>query len=257
MRFVKWACLLIVVPVFLLGVPLAVLAQQPPPVPPPAPTAPVPAQQAPAPASSLSIVPGSSMAGVSVGDSVRRILTRFGGASETRTTRIDLVHIFGRFGLAVYSRNEAVTAVSTTNSLLKVNDVLGVGYRVESAIAAFGRAFRQTPVEGYPGIVYEDRGIAFGLDGNAIALILVFRPGTSASVSGLQPDRLFVVAPPIAPPLLPAGFPDVSTLKPFTPQTNYMSLPGYLRYAVFQTTGIWITYGEAARVLAEQRSALP
>lgn len=255
MRCVKWACLLIVVPVFLLGVPLAVLAQQPPPAPPPpAAPAPVPAT---APAVSLAIVPGTGMAGITVGASVRQIVARFGTPSETRTTRIDLVHIFGRFGLAVYSQNEAVTAVSTTNSLLKVNDVLGVGFRVESAIAAFGRAFRQTPVEGYPGIVYEDRGIAFGLDGNAIALVMVFRPGTSASVSGLQPDRLFVVAPPIAPPLLPAGFPDVSTLKPFTPQTNYMSLPGYLRWAVYQTTGIWITYAEAARVLAEQRSALP
>src|SRR5574341_1766948 len=140
MRVVKWSSVLAVL--VLLGTPLAVSAQQPPP----APAAPAPAQ-APAPAGPTTIVPGQSIAGITVGDSVRRIVARFGNPSETRTSRIDLVYFFGRFGLAVYSQNEAVTAVSTTNSLMKIDGVLGVGFRVESAIAMFGRAFRQTPVE--------------------------------------------------------------------------------------------------------------
>jgi hypothetical protein len=32
-----------------------------------------------------------------------------------------------------------------------------------------------------------------------------------------------------------------------------MSLPGYLRYVTFQQTNQWLTYQEAARVVAQQR----
>jgi hypothetical protein len=34
-----------------------------------------------------------------------------------------------------------------------------------------------------------------------------------------------------------------------------MSLPGYLRWLVFQQNGQWITYAEAARVVTEQLRA--
>jgi hypothetical protein len=44
----------------------------------------------------------------------------------------------------------------------------------------------------------------------------------------------------------------VSTLKPFTPEANFMSLPGYLRYLVHQQTGRWVTYAEAARAVGQQ-----
>jgi hypothetical protein len=42
---------------------------------------------------------------------------------------------------------------------------------------------------------------------------------------------------------------NVSTLTPFSAQTNYMSLPGYLRYTSFQQTGQWLTYTEATRIV--------
>jgi hypothetical protein len=47
-------------------------------------------------------------------------------------------------------------------------------------------------------------------------------------------------------------YPNVSTLTPFTAQTNYMSLPGYLRYVSHQQTGQWLTYTEAGRIVHQQ-----
>jgi hypothetical protein len=53
---------------------------------------------------------------------------------------------------------------------------------------------------------------------------------------------------------LPSGqYPNVSNLKAFSPEANFMSLPGYLRYLVYQKTGQWITYAEAGRVVTQQR----
>jgi hypothetical protein len=45
----------------------------------------------------------------------------------------------------------------------------------------------------------------------------------------------------------------VANLKPFTAQADYMSLPGYLRYLVFQQTGQWLTRAEAVRIVNQQR----
>jgi hypothetical protein len=47
-------------------------------------------------------------------------------------------------------------------------------------------------------------------------------------------------------------YPNVSTLAPFTAQTNYMSLPGYLRFVIHQQTGQWLTYSEAGRIVHQQ-----
>lgn len=67
---------------------------------------------------------------------------------------------------------------------------------------------------------------------------------------------LFVVATIIMAtlvvPALAQQFPNVANLKPFSAEAGFMSLPGYLRWLVFQQTGQWITYAEAARVVAEQ-----
>jgi hypothetical protein len=56
-------------------------------------------------------------------------------------------------------------------------------------------------------------------------------------------------------PALAQQYPDVSSLKPFSPEANFMSLPGYLRWLIFQQTGQWITYAEASRIVQEQLSA--
>ena len=43
----------------------------------------------------------------------------------------------------------------------------------------------------------------------------------------------------------------VSGLTPFSPEANYMSLPGYLRWVTLRDTGRWISREEAeARVRA-------
>ncbi|HLW48414.1 MAG TPA: hypothetical protein VKW09_11675 [bacterium] len=47
-------------------------------------------------------------------------------------------------------------------------------------------------------------------------------------------------------------YPNVSTLTPFTAHTNYMSLPGYLRYVSHQQTGQWLTFAEAGRIVHQQ-----
>ncbi len=49
-------------------------------------------------------------------------------------------------------------------------------------------------------------------------------------------------------------FPWVANLKPYTPDTNNMSLEGYLRQLVFWQTGKWITHADAARVVQQQRA---
>lgn len=37
----------------------------------------------------------------------------------------------------------------------------------------------------------------------------------------------------------------VSGLRPFSPEANYMSLPGYLRWVTLRDTGRWISREEA------------
>jgi hypothetical protein len=48
-------------------------------------------------------------------------------------------------------------------------------------------------------------------------------------------------------------YPSVANLQAFSAQTNYMSLPGYLRYLVNQQSGQWLTYQEASRVVQQQK----
>jgi hypothetical protein len=47
-------------------------------------------------------------------------------------------------------------------------------------------------------------------------------------------------------------YPTVSNLTPFTAETNFMSLAGYLRYLNHQTTGQWLTFAEATRIVGQQ-----
>ncbi len=54
-------------------------------------------------------------------------------------------------------------------------------------------------------------------------------------------------------PAFAQQYPDVSALKPFSAEANFMSLPGYLRWLIFQQTSNWITYEEAARIVAQQK----
>jgi hypothetical protein len=226
-------------------------AQPAPPVQPiPQPVQPFPQPGQPptlVPPSSRRIIPGDSLAGIRIGSGINLLLTRFGRPSDVRETALDTVYTFSKWGIIVYITSRLVTGASTSNSLLKISNELGVGYRVEDVLKAFGRGFREGTVEGFPGMIYDDRGIAFGLDRQGVAVVIVFKPKTASQVSGLNPSGAAV--PPVA------GFPNVAGLKPYSAETNFFSLPGYLRWIVFQVSEIWITYAEATRVVQEQQAA--
>jgi len=49
--------------------------------------------------------------------------------------------------------------------------------------------------------------------------------------------------------------PNVASLEPFSPEAKFMSLPGYLRWLMFQQSGNWITRQEAVRLVNEQLAA--
>ena len=249
-RFAAIACILLCIaaPAFAQYQPAPQPAQQP--APPPGPPQPAPPGPSPGPAlppSSRRIVPGESLAGIKMGSGVNLILMRFGRPSDLRETTLDTVYTFSRWGIVVYIQSGRVSAASTSNSLLKISDEIGVGYRVDDVLNTFGRGFRQGTVEGYPGMIYDDAGIAFGLDRQGVAVIIVFRSKTASQVSGLFPGGQ-------APQAI-SGFPNVAGLRPYSAETNYFSLPGYLRWIVFHASGIWITYAEASRVVQEQQAA--
>ena len=44
---------------------------------------------------------------------------------------------------------------------------------------------------------------------------------------------------------------DVRNLKPFSAETDHMSLAGYLRYLTHQRTSQWLTYPEATRIVRQ------
>ncbi len=58
-------------------------------------------------------------------------------------------------------------------------------------------------------------------------------------------------------PALAQQTPNVSNLKAFSAEANFMSLPGYLRWLLFQQNGNWITYSEAARMVQQQTGQAP
>jgi hypothetical protein len=58
--------------------------------------------------------------------------------------------------------------------------------------------------------------------------------------------------------LAPVGaqdYPNVANLRPFSPEANYMSLPGYLRYLVYERDGIWLSRAEVVAIVDAQIAA--
>ena len=47
-------------------------------------------------------------------------------------------------------------------------------------------------------------------------------------------------------------FPNVANLTAFTPEANYMSLPGYLRWQYYLASGRWISRDEAVNQVKQQ-----
>ncbi|MBI3998774.1 MAG: hypothetical protein HY355_07040 [Armatimonadetes bacterium] len=236
----------------ILGLALPVVAQQP---------------QAPPP---ILIVPGQSIAGVTLGRSAPATLARLGQPMETRTLRDGMLYTYPRYGLNVYVTDGVVRAVSTTNSLLRTAEGIALGSTVADVRRVFGSQFSDAVVEGLMGIAYDQHGIAFGLDGVVVSVIIVYPPRTQAAPPSAAPAQAPATqtAPVQAAPVQPAApantvvtqvdlglvvMPRVENLKPFSPETQYMSVVGFLRYVVYQQTGHWLTHTEATRMLQEQQ----
>ena len=96
-----------------------------------------------------------------------------------------------------------------------------------------------------------------------VLAVTAFAGAASAQTSQLPVTPQPLPAPSHAPVIYigpevqhPTGgqFPWVVNLKPYSPDTNNMSLEGYLRQLVFWQTGKWIAVTDAARVVQQQRA---
>lgn len=59
----------------------------------------------------------------------------------------------------------------------------------------------------------------------------------------------------LAMPSNAAEYAQVASLEPFSPEANYMSLPGYLRYVTYEQTGVWLSREEAVAIVNQQIEA--
>lgn len=220
-----------IVTAVILGLALPVIAQQPAAAPP------------------VLIVPGQSIAGVALGRTVSATLGRLGQPADMRTLRDGALYTFPRYGLNMYAADGAVRAVSTTNSLLRTTEGIALGSNVAEVRRVFGQQFTDAVVEGLMGIAYDQHGIAFGLDGVVVSVIIVYPPRTAAAPPAAAPA---LASPPAQIDLALTSLPRVENLKPFSPETQYMSVAGFLRFVVYHQTGLWLTQNEASRMLQEQ-----
>jgi len=91
----------------------------------------------------------------------------------------------------------------------------------------------------------------------AIATLCIFSVlsvgSASAQIYRMAPQqqlKLQQLAVP-APPGTPGPYANVTNLKPFSAETDHMSLAGYLRYLTHQRTSQWLTYPEATRIVRQ------
>jgi hypothetical protein len=210
---------------------------------------PVVAQQVPAPPPVL-IVPGQSIAGVSLGRTASATAARLGQPSEARTLRDGTMYTYPRYGLNVYATDGTVRAISTTNSLLRTAEGIALGSTVADVRRVYGGQFADAVVEGLLGIAYDQHGIAFGLDGVIVSVIIVYPSRAQAASPTAAPA---IAAQPTYVDVGLVALPRVENLKPYSAETQYMSVTGFLRYVVYQQTGTWLTQTEATRMLQEQQ----
>ncbi len=240
------------------------------------------------------VIPGVSLADIPLGTRIAELVQRLGAPSELRLVSADgtLAYVFSQYGITAYTRANVIAALTTTNSLLGTIRGIGLGTPQEAVLAAFGVPHGTSLVESLPGLTYEDQGIAFGFDRQAVAVVMVFPRIPSAAPSTVPPAPSSPVSPPVtsqvvsggagafsitspststearavaAGPATPEGavpsnpsgatiagstsLPDVSQLHPFSAETLFLSLAGYLRYLVHAMTGLWVAAGNIEQVI--------
>lgn len=204
-----------------------------------------------------SVVPGVGLADIAVGQPIAEILNRFGTPTAVRLTGADglLGYGFDKYGITVYAHGDVVQAVSTTNSVISSANGISLGTPLGDIVKAMGANYSAATIEGFPGIVYRDAGIAFGLDRNSVASILVFRGSAAAPAHPAAPTgrtgpfvdpyastpgsagAAATTGPDAAP--APAAF-DVTQLRPFTAGARFLSLHGYLRMLMHSSSNTWV-----------------
>ena len=267
------------------------------------------------------LIPGQGLADISLGSRIAEVVARLGAPNEVRLASTDgtLAYAFDQYGIAAYARGNTIIALTTTNSLLGMIRGVGLGSSRESIVAMFGTPRSVGLVEGFPGLLYDTQGIAFGLDRHTVAVVMIFKPVASpvqpaspttpsspttpavtsqadesddmtAGVSGAgipaaaapvasapaapaapaaapaalvqtatsgdppgAPSRTDIPAltpsaeaapvttiPESAAPVGASVLPDLGRLRPFTVDTKFLSLAGYLRYFIYGMTRQWI-----------------
>jgi len=235
------------------------------------------------------VVPGLSVAGIAIGAPISTVISRLGPVSQVRVAAADgtLAYVFDPYGVTAYVTNGVVVALSTTNSILVDVQGIHIGSSAASLADTLGGTSTPGAVEGFPGLLYNSLGLGFGLDHGAVAAVMVFAPlgtapqrsapvapgvsslgapptpGAAATTAG-PTDATGAVLPRVAPTdayltTIPGvagvtGLPDVRHLRPFTAETDYLSLSGYLRYVVYGMTRVWISSDESARFTASDAS---
>lgn len=269
------------------------------------------------------LIPGQGLADISLGTRISEVVARLGAPNEVRLASTDgtLAYTFDQYGISAYARGNTIIALTTTNSLLGLIRGVGLGSTRESIVAMFGAPRSVGLVEGFPGLLYDTQGIAFGLDRHTVAVVMIFKPVASpvqpaappttpsspttpavtsqaenddmtAGVSGagipaaaapvasavvapapaapaparekleqtaISGDATRSLSPTDAPAMMPSAeaapvttipdsaapvgaslLPDIGRLHPFTVDTKFLSLAGYLRYFIYGMTRQWI-----------------
>jgi hypothetical protein len=218
------------------------------------------------------VVPGSGLADIALGQPIAEVLNRFGTPTAVRLTGTEglLGYGFDKYGITVYAHGDVVQAVATTNSVISGVNGVSLGAPLADVVKAMGSNYSRATIEGFPGIVYREAGIAFGLDRDSVASILVFRPVVAAPAPAAPTGQSGAfVNPPNAPAgetaapapesnetavanptTSPVVF-DVSQMRSFTAASHYLSLNGYLRLLMRRSSNMW-TSGPEPDLLLRQ-----
>lgn len=121
------------------------------------------------------IVPGRSIGGIVIGHPLRSVVSRLGPASATHPADGMTVHIFARYAIRVYAARETVRAISTTNSIFRTREGIGVGSSAGEITRVHGPQFATRDVEGIRGVAYDEPGIAFGIERQTVVVVFVYR----------------------------------------------------------------------------------
>jgi hypothetical protein len=141
-------------------------------------------------AATAPIKPGVSLADIPIGSPIAEVVTRLGAPTQVRLVSADgtLAYIFSTYGITAYTRSHVVFALTSTNSLIVTNQGIGLGAPAAAINAAFGQPRSTGVVEGFRGPMYPALGIAFGLDRQTVAAVMVFAPQAATPGTTSSPD---------------------------------------------------------------------